>query len=214
VKNAGGKCNFSVEEVVRKRSDRSWNRLAYSNWRDFQKELQRQYAAKRSRPRKVALTVLVLFGLFGLYPLLGRLQTPLATGQSRTQGAIGSGSRRFDKTKLRHLLDKKDFNNLTTKNLDIRLGKEELHVETSLNVGLQKYLLDRLDRKDSRAIGIVVMDPVTGRVLAMAGFDRAAPSVNPCLHSNFPSASVFKIVTAAAAVEHGIERAAFARPYP
>jgi len=39
--------------------------------------------------------------------------------------------------------------------------------------------------------------------LAMAGYDRSNPDGNPCLDSRFPAASVFKIITAAAAVEAG-----------
>lgn len=113
-----------------------------------------------------------------------------------------TGTRQLSKAEIQSLLNKKDFNDLTTKNVDLDIGQDELHVETSLDVGLQKYLLDKLDRKNSRAIGIVMMDPDTGRVLAMVGYDRAAPAVNPCLRSSFPSASVFKIVTTAAAVEH------------
>jgi cell division protein FtsI/penicillin-binding protein 2 len=46
------------------------------------------------------------------------------------------------------------------------------------------------------------MEADTGRVLTLAGFDKANPSANPCLSSKFPAASVFKIVTAAAAVDH------------
>jgi cell division protein FtsI/penicillin-binding protein 2 len=50
-------------------------------------------------------------------------------------------------------------------------------------------------------VGIVVMDSRDGRVLAMAGHDRKNPGGNPCVESRFPAASVFKIITAAAAVE-------------
>jgi cell division protein FtsI/penicillin-binding protein 2 len=35
----------------------------------------------------------------------------------------------------------------------------------------------------------------------MAGFDKFDPSANPCLGSHFPAASIFKIVTAASAVD-------------
>jgi peptidoglycan glycosyltransferase len=47
----------------------------------------------------------------------------------------------------------------------------------------------------------VIMDARDGRVLAMVGHDKTDPSRNPCLESRFPAASVFKIITAAAAVE-------------
>jgi len=49
---------------------------------------------------------------------------------------------------------------------------------------------------------MVAMDASTGRVLAMAGINRAFEiEGNPALEYTFPSASVFKVVTAAAALE-------------
>jgi cell division protein FtsI/penicillin-binding protein 2 len=36
----------------------------------------------------------------------------------------------------------------------------------------------------------------------MVGFDKNGSDVNPCLRNSFPAASIFKIVTAAAAVDH------------
>lgn len=188
---------------MKKRSERAWNRVAYSNWRDFQKELKRRNAPRKPLRIKVAIgLVLVLAGFFGIHYLFREVRVSSTAPGLQATNSPGVKQKQFDKTELRSLLKKKEFNDLTTKSINLRVGKEKLHVETSLDVGLQKYLLDRLDRRDSRAIGIVVMDPETGRVLAMAGFDRAAPSANPCLRSDFPSASVFKIVTAAAAVEH------------
>jgi cell division protein FtsI/penicillin-binding protein 2 len=74
-------------------------------------------------------------------------------------------------------------------------------VETSLNMPLQRYLMDLLDRRYSRFIGIVALEPDTGRVLAMVGYDRTGNGKNPCVERLVPAASVFKIVTAAAAFE-------------
>jgi cell division protein FtsI/penicillin-binding protein 2 len=49
---------------------------------------------------------------------------------------------------------------------------------------------------------MVAMDASTGRILAMAGENRAFEiEGNPALEYTFPSASVFKVVTAAAALE-------------
>ena len=45
------------------------------------------------------------------------------------------------------------------------------------------------------------MDPADGRILAMVGYDKTDPLNNPCVDSSFPAASIFKIVTAAAAIE-------------
>jgi len=95
----------------------------------------------------------------------------------------------------------KNFLNLTDSRIQIRIGDSCYTLHTTLDPDLQRFLTQRLDRKNSRYIGIVAMDPRDGRVLAMAGYDKANPEGNPCLDSRFPAASIFKIITAAAAVE-------------
>lgn len=107
----------------------------------------------------------------------------------------------LNREQLRRLLDVRMFANLTEKNLILPVADGILQVETSLDPDLQNFLLAGLDRKNSRHLGIVVMDPVSGRVLALAGFDRTDEGCNPCLQSEFPAASIFKIVTAATAVD-------------
>lgn len=94
-----------------------------------------------------------------------------------------------------------NFLNLTDRRVEIRRGNSCYTLQTTLDPDLQQFLIQRLDHKNSRYIGIVAMDPRDGRVLAMAGYDKANPGGNPCLDSRFPAASIFKIITAAAAVE-------------
>ncbi len=96
--------------------------------------------------------------------------------------------------------------NLSNACLIARFKGRPVQVETSIDTDLQQALIDRVDRANSRFIGIVAMDPDSGHVLAMVGYDKYRPDDNPCLDLNFPAASVFKIVTATAAVEtHGFE---------
>jgi len=91
--------------------------------------------------------------------------------------------------------------NRTDPRLEFRHGHGCFTLQTTLDPDLQEVLVPRLDRRNSRYIGIVAMDPTDGRVLAMAGYDKSNPNGNPCLDSRFPAASIFKIITAAAAVE-------------
>ena len=107
----------------------------------------------------------------------------------------------LNREQVRQLLDVRMFANLTEKNLILPVADGILQVETSLDPDLQNFLLAGLDRKNSGNLGIVAMDPVSGRVLALAGFDRTDEGCNPCLQSEFPAASIFKIVTAATAVD-------------
>jgi penicillin-binding protein A len=91
--------------------------------------------------------------------------------------------------------------NLEDSRIELQRGSSCFRVQTTLDPLLQQFLIRRLDHKNSRYIGIVAMDPTDGRILAMAGYDKSNPTGNPCLDSRFPAASVFKIITAAAAVE-------------
>ena len=109
--------------------------------------------------------------------------------------------RPMNKQEVQQLMAGNNLLNLKDSALEIRKGNACYTVQTSIDPVLQNSLLQRLDLKNSRYIGIVVMDARDGRVLAMAGHDKTDPSRNPCLESRFPAASVFKIITAAAAVE-------------
>jgi penicillin-binding protein A len=110
-------------------------------------------------------------------------------------------ARPIGKPEVQRLTAGTNFLNLTDSRIEIRRGNSCYTLQTTLDVDLQQFLIQRLDRKNSRYIGIVAMDPRDGRVLAMAGYDKANPDGNPCLDSRFPAASIFKIITAAAAVE-------------
>ncbi len=107
----------------------------------------------------------------------------------------------IDKTDVQAILAKQPFINLEEETYTFSFDGRLFNVDTSLDPDLQRYLLQAMQRDTSRYIGIIVMDPRSGRVLSMVGFDPEDPLHNPCLTSIFPAASVFKIVTAAAAIE-------------
>lgn len=73
------------------------------------------------------------------------------------------------------------------------------YVIYSLDPKLQKFTADLVKRAAAPHVAIVVMDPNTGRVLAMADKSTSIPELS--LHAGFPAASLFKIVTSAAALE-------------
>ncbi len=87
------------------------------------------------------------------------------------------------------------------------LEQETLTFKTGLDHGLQKFILDEiqelttLTRAKPEIIAMVAMVPETGRILAMAGYDRTLPDINPCIAHGYPAASIFKIITASAVLE-------------
>ncbi len=74
-------------------------------------------------------------------------------------------------------------------------------IRTAIYPKLQKYILRTLKRSRTRQSAVVVMDPHDGRLLSLVNYDANGQSANLCLQADFPAASLFKIVTAAAALE-------------
>jgi cell division protein FtsI/penicillin-binding protein 2 len=74
-----------------------------------------------------------------------------------------------------------------------------LHVKTTLDPDLQAKALGWVRGAGGLHAALVILDPGTGRILALAGTERGGG--NAALDGAFPAASVFKIVTAAAVME-------------
>jgi cell division protein FtsI/penicillin-binding protein 2 len=191
---------------MRKNSHRLRNQRPRAGWRTYQNDLQKQ---RHTRPlwlkMTVRLTLIVLLATAGLAAFQALSANEPAPSRATTAHAslpATPGPKPISRQDIRQLLDRQAFTNLSEQNLELLINRQVLRVETSLDADLQTYLLNRMDREHSRYIGIVVMEADTGRVLAMAGFDKLDQKGNPCLRSNFPAASVFKIVTAASAVDH------------
>jgi cell division protein FtsI/penicillin-binding protein 2 len=108
---------------------------------------------------------------------------------------------RVDKTVAQALIKPSDLLNLSSAQFTVEGDGQPLVVETTLDMDLQRSLVEALDTRTARSIAVVAVDPATGRILAMAGYARDGQNGNPCLDNRFPAASLFKIVTAAAAVQ-------------
>ncbi|MCD6307134.1 MAG: hypothetical protein J7M32_12720 [Deltaproteobacteria bacterium] len=81
-------------------------------------------------------------------------------------------------------------------------GGESLIVESSIDPALQTYIANLLRKSHTVKAAVVVISPHDGRILAMAGYDRDGNGDRICLEADFPAASLFKIVAAAAALEY------------
>ncbi|MFZ7128720.1 MAG: penicillin-binding transpeptidase domain-containing protein [Desulfobacterales bacterium] len=179
------------------------------SWREYQSRLG---SSRRTRPRGRRLLVLapaLLLALAGLYGLVGAIGTPFQTGKpdlSANQDPVGRqpAGAVLDKSDVQDLLAGEPLSQLIQPRFTVRFGARRLVVETTIDPELQASLVNSFDTRHSRYIAIVVMNPENGEILALAGFDRNNADGNPCIGNPFPAASIFKIVTAAAAVEkHG-----------
>ncbi len=175
-----------------------------NNWKRYQAKLKRSSFQERLIKNVRKYLSRVPFLLVGLSPIIGAIvvwssyhhtdaNTPLSKGES-----------------FENLIDKKDvhlllagisFENLENKSLEIAFGGSKYRVDTSLEMPLQQFLLERISGSISRYIGIVVLDPHNGRILSLVNHDKTDSLNNLCLEGTFPAASIFKIITAAAVIE-------------
>ena len=86
---------------------------------------------------------------------------------------------------------------------EIALENKGVHytLKTTVNPKLQTYVNNLLERSKTLQAAVVVLNPYDGRVLVMSGHDNSGADTNICLKAEYPAASLFKIVSAAAALE-------------
>ena len=197
--------------MILKTSIRSENQS--NGWRAYQSRLQkeRQFKRRNQRLRKnrkfFILIPLVFFAICGL--IAGSVGShPYRQGDAAAQGAKaappqqGSKLPQLAKADIQKFINPRNFLNHDKNIFEVRNNQQRLMVQTSIDLSLQNYLASKLDLKNSRHIGIVAMDPDDGRILAMVGYDKTDATRNPCTDINYPAASIFKIITAAAALEN------------
>jgi len=80
-------------------------------------------------------------------------------------------------------------------------GGRRYFIHTAIFPKLQTYIHNTLKRSRTRQSAVVVLDPHSGRLLSMVDYDANGDAGNLCLQADFPAASLFKIVSAAAALE-------------
>ena len=74
-------------------------------------------------------------------------------------------------------------------------------IQTTIDVNLQKYVSRLLGWSRTHQAAVVVMNPYDGRILSMLSRERQSSDRNLCVLSEFPAASLFKIISASAALE-------------
>ncbi|MBF0551435.1 MAG: hypothetical protein HQK60_12970 [Deltaproteobacteria bacterium] len=78
---------------------------------------------------------------------------------------------------------------------------EKFVVNTTLDPDLQQYVHDLFEQYSPPYAAFVAMDPETGRIKAMVSYLQNGRDENLCIQSKYPAASLFKIITATAAIE-------------
>jgi cell division protein FtsI/penicillin-binding protein 2 len=184
-----------------------------TGWRAYQEHLRRNRRAVLRRRLHMGSRYLVLAGLVvlvlagirwwpaGSAPMPETALAPESAETPVPAEADPAEAALIAKSDVRILLGTNRLINQVSHPLTVTFDGRPYTVDTSLDPELQQHLLKKMDRVNSRYIGIVAMDPSSGRLVAMAGFNKRDPDQDPCLTADYPAASLFKIVTAAAAIE-------------
>lgn len=128
----------------------------------------------------------------------------LDTAQAQPGVPLNAGHEKKD---LYRFLGQPSLSTFMASSFEVQHGTSKFTVKTSINNNLQNFLSESIDSVKNlrqgkpRYFGIVAMDPATGKILGMGGFDGDPESKGICPGNLYPAASVFKIITAAAAVE-------------
>ena len=107
---------------------------------------------------------------------------------------------------------------VTSGNESLKVGKDGLNIRTTINQTIQHIaqveLKKAFEHFKCKAASVVVMDPATGEILAMANyptfdpnsFSLYSPEVwkNRVVNDEFEPGSTFKLVTAVGALEEGV----------
>ncbi|MBW1713571.1 MAG: hypothetical protein JRJ59_10525 [Deltaproteobacteria bacterium] len=110
----------------------------------------------------------------------------------------------LNKEELAFLLGKSGLDQGQPDLLKVEAGPGQAFlIETSLDPKFQRYLNQRIRSAGAVMVAVAALDAKTGQVKALASWDRLPGKTNYALTPAFPAASVFKMVTAAAAMERG-----------
>jgi cell division protein FtsI/penicillin-binding protein 2 len=174
------------------------------DWRDFQRRLKEKARKKHFAFRGALLCVYILLisAGYGGSRILANRETE-AGAPERSENWKSIGFERFTKQDLPGLIGSlnSDLNPGDDTQFLLVKGEKKLKVEVSLDAALQAYILKLLRRSRTHQTAVLALKPTNGQVLAMASYDQGGKTENLCLKADFPAASIFKIISAAAAIE-------------
>jgi len=183
-----------------------------AKWREYQSKLQR--TAKLNHVLKklivlLAFSVTACIILFAVYwalfwPSGHRIrndQKPtLPSQQDKRPDAAPLALSREDLPAI--LADAGRDTSLLTDVIVCEKAGRHYTISTTIDNKLQGHILKLLRRSRTQQAAVVVLNPADGSVIAMADYDTNGNGHNLNLKADYPAASLFKIVSASAALEN------------
>ncbi|OEU46767.1 MAG: hypothetical protein BBJ60_07730 [Desulfobacterales bacterium S7086C20] len=177
----------------------------HKGWQNYQRKLRRKELRQRFLKQSLwslpFLALLILGGLFARVDLLSGLFGGILQTQNQCEGKTIVASSILTKENLKEILEPEVMLGNSGQKIDFNYAGSFFTLETTLNNGLQHYMSEKIKHARSPLIGFVAIEPSTGRILSLTESNNIEEQGEVCLGSQFPAASVFKIVTAAAAID-------------
>lgn len=181
-----------------------------NSWRRYQQKLKRIARIKTLFDKLpwigTGTIVLVLFFFVFLHLNLSwffreekKVQSPTQETEKNQMEAIQNA-----KAVASRLLEAQDLDfSPLLQEYSFQAEEGKFRVETAVEIGLQNYIEKVLQHSLTLVAAVVVIRPDNGQVLAMAEYKSLNTSVkgNICLKADYPAASLFKMISAAAAIE-------------
>ncbi len=170
-------------------------------WQRYQTKLHRQSARERMIKRIPAyiFVLILLFVLMkGFFWALERMPAP---SPEASESVSGRSAQVLDPSLLPKILADEPWSEVTKPSFSVTAGIDELQMHTTICPTLQETIQNSIDQKYAKYFGLVAIKPESGEVVAMVSFDKTGRNTNVCTRPDFPAASLFKIITAAAAIE-------------
>ena len=182
--------------------------FSQDNWRAYQ-EILRRRARRRKLWSRAPLLILLSTCIVIVVMLLIRGGKRISVHTSEASYAPSGPEKKPQPKKEEGFQDlwplisqRIDHPDKPQDHFSVQRKNTSLTVRTTLNPGLQNYIYRILRSSKTEKSAVVVMDPGDGRILAMASLGKSGEEEeNLCLKADFPAASLFKIISAAAAFE-------------
>ena len=185
-----------------------YNSSQPSKWRIYQARLQRTSNIKRYL-RKLAYVLAISGGALTILAFLFWMGVRPSDIWNRTARKPPQLPQKIEAPQIK--LSRKDVarflndaavnSSMLTDQFIYKKDGLDYSVKTTIDTRLQNYIIRLLKRSRTLQSAVVVLNPYDGRVFAMVDRDQNRSGGNLSLKADYPAASLFKIVTAAAALE-------------
>ena len=195
-------------ELVEVKRTKEEDTFCHNEWRTYQERLQREDRIRLFK-RKLVLVGGVIGGLLAVIfsgawmsSRMNRSVPVTPTLQKQNTQKQKPVSDSLSRKTLAALLVPSSGDSIELTD-EIAIENKGVHytLKTTVNPKVQTYVDNMLERSKTLQAAVVVLNPHDGRVLVMSGHGKNGDDTGLCLKAEYPAASLFKIVSAAAALE-------------